>query len=94
MPREYYFVSWVCVAYFSIVFNYEEITSHDDPLDFFVERFKNNKNGYHTVPYYFENKVKQIKEIIQEHKEKGRKIGVINHIIKFCDHINIFQSFL
>jgi benzoyl-CoA reductase/2-hydroxyglutaryl-CoA dehydratase subunit BcrC/BadD/HgdB len=89
-----YFDTWIGDAYFSQVFNEEEIASHDDPLDFFVERFKNNKNGDHTVPYYFENKIKQIKEIIKEHKEKGRKIGVINHVIKFCDHINIFQSFL
>lgn len=90
-----YFDTWIGNAYFSQVFNEEEITSHDDPLDFFVDRFKNNKNGDHTVPNFFENKVIQIKEIIKEHKEKkGKKIGVINHIIKFCDHINIFQSFL
>ena len=89
-----YFDTWIGDAYFSQLFSEEEIISYDDPLDFFVDRFKNNKNGDHTVPYYFENKIKQIKEIIQEHKEKGRKIGVINHIIKFCDHINIFQSFL
>ena len=90
-----YFDTWIGDAYFSQVFEEEEITSNDDPLDFFVYRFKNNKNGDHTVPHYFENKVSQIKEIIKEHqKKKGRKLGVINHIIKFCDHINIFQSFL
>ncbi len=90
-----YFDTWVGDAYFSQVFEEEEITSNDDPLDFFVQRFENNKNGDHTVPYYFENKVTQIKEIIKEHQEKkGKKLRVINHIIKFCDHINIFQSFL
>jgi len=90
-----YFDTWIGNAYFSQLFKEEEITSHDDPLDFFVERFKNNKNGDHTVPNFFENKVIEIKKIIQEHEAKsGKKIGVINHIIKFCDHINIFQSFL
>jgi len=90
-----YFDTWIGEAYFSQVFKDEVITSNDDPLDFFVQRFKDNKNGDHTVPNYFENKVAQIKEIIKEHEEKkGKKLGVINHIIKFCDHINIFQSFL
>jgi len=90
-----YFDTWVGEAYFSQVYEEEDITSNDDPLDFFVQRFKNNKNGDHMVPNYFENKVAQIKEIIKKHQEEnGKKLGVINHIIKFCDHINIFQSFL
>ncbi|MCK4781277.1 MAG: 2-hydroxyacyl-CoA dehydratase, partial [Candidatus Lokiarchaeota archaeon] len=31
----------------------------------------------------------------QDHlKKTGRKLGIINHIIKFCDHISIMSSHL
>ena len=66
-----------------------------DPLDLFVLKFKNNIYGDHTVPNFLEQKVALIENYYQKYtKTKGRKLGVINHIIKFCDHISLLSSFL
>ena len=89
------FDSWVGLNYFSQIINEEKIDSTEDPMDLFIERFKNNENGDHTVPNYLENKTTQIEDFIKDYYQKtGKNISVVNHIIKFCDHINIFQSLL
>ena len=90
-----FFDTWVGWNYFSQLIDNQRIDSIEDPIDLFVERFKNNKNGDHMVPNFFENKISQIENFIKEYYQKtGKEVGVINHIIKFCDHINIFQSLL
>ena len=56
---------------------------------------KNNIYGDHSVPNFLENKVSQIEEVYKKYKnETAKKIGVINHIIKFCDHMSIMSSHL
>ncbi|MFX1464181.1 MAG: 2-hydroxyacyl-CoA dehydratase, partial [Promethearchaeota archaeon] len=58
-------------------------------------RFKNNIFGDHSVPNFLENKISQIENIYQDHfKKTGRKLGIINHIIKFCDHISLMAPHL
>jgi len=89
------FDTWVGWNYFSQIIDNEKINSTEDPMDLFLERFKNNKFGDHTVPNYLENKITQIEDFIKDYNQKtGKKVGVVNHIIKFCDHINIYQSLL
>ena len=89
------FDTWIGHSYYSQVFLDEQIENIQDPLELFVVRFKNNEFGDHSVSNFLENKVVQLKNLIEEHEQKtGKKAGVINHIIKFCDHINIFQTFL
>ena len=55
----------------------------------FVKRFKENTLGDHTVPNFFDNKLSLITDYIEN---SNKTIAVINHIIKFCDHINIYQT--
>ena len=89
------FDTWIGHSYYSQVFLDEELERIQDPLELLVARFKNNELGDHSVSNFLENKVLQLKNLIDEHEQKtGKKAGVINHIIKFCDHINIFQTFL
>jgi len=89
------FDTWIGHSYYSQVFLDEELERIQDPLELLVARFKNNELGDHSVSNFLENKVLQLKNLIDEHEQKtGKKVGVINHIIKFCDHINIFQTFL
>ncbi|MHA1471891.1 MAG: 2-hydroxyacyl-CoA dehydratase [Promethearchaeota archaeon] len=64
-------------------------------MDLLVLRFKNNVYGDHSVPNFLEQKVSFIQKYAEHYaKSKGRKLGVINHIIKFCDHISLMSSFL
>ena len=37
----------------------------------------------------------QLEKIVDDYKQKtGKQLAVINHIIKFCDHISIMSAFL
>ncbi|MFX1386699.1 MAG: 2-hydroxyacyl-CoA dehydratase subunit D [Promethearchaeota archaeon] len=90
-----YFDTWIGNNYYSQIFEDTILDSMENPYDLLVHRFKNNIYGDHSVPNFLENKVSQIEKIYQGHKEKtGRKLGVINHIIKFCDHISIMSAHL
>lgn len=90
-----YFDTWIGDNYYSQIFDNVILNSKDNPLDLFVYRFQDNKSGDHIVPNYLENKVTKIETIFKKYKQKiGRKLGVINHIIKFCDHISINAAFL
>jgi len=90
-----YFDTWIGDNYYSQIFNDVILNLKENPLDLFVYRFQNNKSGDHIVPNYLENKVTKIETIFKKYKQKmGRKLGVINHIIKFCDHISINSAFL
>jgi benzoyl-CoA reductase/2-hydroxyglutaryl-CoA dehydratase subunit BcrC/BadD/HgdB len=51
--------------------------------------------GDHSVSNYLQNKISLIEEFYRNYQEKtGQKLGVINHIIKFCDHMSLMSSFL
>ncbi|MFX1317074.1 MAG: 2-hydroxyacyl-CoA dehydratase subunit D [Promethearchaeota archaeon] len=88
-----FFDTWVGNSYFSQTFEEKMINSETDPLDLLVHRFKNNIYGDHSVPNYLENKISQIEKIYLDYKNNtGKELGVINHIIKFCDHISIMSA--
>ena len=90
-----YFDTWIGDNYYSQIFDNVLLNSKNDPLDLFVYRFQDNKSGDHIVPNYLENKVTKIETIFKKYNQKlGRRLGVINHIIKFCDHISINAAFL
>ncbi len=90
-----FFDTWIGSNYFSQIIDDNVLNTGKDPLELLTERFKNNIYGDHTVPYYLENKVDQLEKIVNNYKQKtGKKLAVINHIIKFCDHISIMSAFL
>jgi benzoyl-CoA reductase/2-hydroxyglutaryl-CoA dehydratase subunit BcrC/BadD/HgdB len=90
-----YFDTWIGDNYYSQVFEDKILDSIQDPYDLLVYRFKNNISGDHSVPNFLENKISQISKIYQDHfKKTGGKLGVINHIIKFCDHISLMSTHL
>ena len=89
-----FFDSWIGNNYFSQVLDDNLIENEKDPLNVFIQRYNDNIYGDHTVPHFLENKITQILDIYQKFKKKtGKSLGVINHIIKFCDHISIMSSF-
>jgi benzoyl-CoA reductase/2-hydroxyglutaryl-CoA dehydratase subunit BcrC/BadD/HgdB len=90
-----FFDTWIGFNYYSQIIDKEIINSSNDPIDLLVHRFKNNLSGDHAVPNFLETKISQIEEFFKLHKNTtGKKIGVINHIIKFCDHMSIMSSHL
>ena len=90
-----YFDTWIGNQYYSQLIDDDLINSNKDPLDLLVLRFKNNIYGDHIVPNFLQQKVSLIENISQNYTKKtGKKLGVFNHIIKFCDHISLISSFL
>ncbi|MFW9878043.1 MAG: 2-hydroxyacyl-CoA dehydratase subunit D [Candidatus Thorarchaeota archaeon] len=90
-----YFDTWIGDNYYSQILGEDVLDSIEDPYELLVQRFKNNIFGDHSVPNYLENKISKIEKIYQEHKKKtSRKLGIINHIIKFCDHISLMSAHL
>ena len=90
-----FFDTWIGNHYYSQIIDDNSLTSEKEPLDLLVLKFKNNVYGDHSVPNFLELKVSQIENYYQDYtKTKGKKLGVINHIIKFCDHISLMSSFL
>jgi len=90
-----YFDTWVGNNYYSQVIDDDFINSNKNPLDLLVLRFKNNTYGDHIVPNFLQQKVSLIENYsINYTKKTGKKLGVFNHIIKFCDHISLISSFL
>ena len=90
-----YFDTWIGNHYYSQVINDDSINSNKDPLDLLVLRFKNNTYGDHSVPNFLQQKVSLIENYSKNYTKKtGKKLGVFNHIIKFCDHISLMASFL
>jgi benzoyl-CoA reductase/2-hydroxyglutaryl-CoA dehydratase subunit BcrC/BadD/HgdB len=90
-----FFDTWIGNHYSSQIIVDSRIETEKDPLDLLVLKFKNNIYGDHTVPNFLEQKVALIENYYHKYtKTKGRKLGVINHIIKFCDHISLMSSFL
>ncbi|MHA1320318.1 MAG: 2-hydroxyacyl-CoA dehydratase subunit D [Promethearchaeota archaeon] len=90
-----FFDTWIGNHYYSQIIEDNLIDIKKDPLDLLVLKFKNNIYSDHSVPVFLEKKVSFILEYSENYaKNKGRKLGVINHIIKFCDHISLLSSFL
>ncbi|UCD02001.1 MAG: 2-hydroxyacyl-CoA dehydratase [Promethearchaeota archaeon] len=90
-----FFDSWIGNNYYSQIIANDILDSIKNPYDILVHRFKNNNFGDHSVPNFLENKILQLEKIYQDHlKKTGRKLGIINHIIKFCDHISLLSSHL
>ncbi|MFX1590771.1 MAG: 2-hydroxyacyl-CoA dehydratase family protein, partial [Promethearchaeota archaeon] len=89
-----FFDTWVGDNYFSQIISDELIEAEKNPLNLFVHRYNENIYGDHSVPNFLENKIAQILDMYKQYKQKtGKKLAVINHIIKFCDHISIMSSF-
>ncbi|MBY9020039.1 MAG: 2-hydroxyacyl-CoA dehydratase [Candidatus Lokiarchaeota archaeon] len=90
-----FFDTWIGNQYYSQIFESNLNDKEKDPLDLLVLKFKNNIFGDHSVPDFLKQKVSFIKSYFENYtKNKGRKLGVVNHIIKFCDHISLMSSFL
>lgn len=85
--------TWVGDVYFSQTLedNWLDQQKENDPFDILTEMFKRNTYTDHVVPNFIEYKIKKIVSIINNLKEKLgiSNIGVINHIIKFCDHMSL-----
>lgn len=90
-----FFDTWIGNHYNSQIIEESQINNSKNPLDLLVYRFKNNLYGDHSVSNYLKNKISLIEEFYRNYQEKtGQKLGVINHIIKFCDHMSLMSSFL
>jgi benzoyl-CoA reductase/2-hydroxyglutaryl-CoA dehydratase subunit BcrC/BadD/HgdB len=90
-----FFDTWIGSHYYSQIIDDNSLRKEKDPLDLLVLKFKNNVYGDHSVPNFLEYKIALIENYYQKYtKRKGRNLGVINHIIKFCDHISLMSSFL
>jgi len=87
--------TWIGNHYSSQIIDDKLIDAKNDPLNLIIKRFHDNIYGDHFVPNYLEFKISQIEKIYHDYKQKtGKKLGVINHIIKFCDHISIMSAHL
>ena len=90
-----HFDTWIGDNYFSQIFQDEILKSEKNPLKLLVHRFMNNVEGDHIIPNFLENKVAKLEKLVQTYKKQiGKQIGILNHIIKFCDHFSINSHFL
>jgi len=88
-----FFDSWIGFNYYSQIIDDDIINTSNDPIDLLTQRFKNNIYGDHSVPNFLENRTNLIKNYYKEFQAKyGKKLGVINHIIKFCDHMLMMST--
>ena len=89
------FDTWIGYNYYSQILNEDILQSAKDPIDILTHRFENNIYGDHTVPNFLEEKISFITEFINDYRAKtGKKLGVVNHIIKFCDHMSMMSFHL
>ncbi|MFW9895252.1 MAG: 2-hydroxyacyl-CoA dehydratase subunit D [Candidatus Thorarchaeota archaeon] len=90
-----FFDTWVGFNYYNQILDEDNLKNLADPIDLLTNRFKNNIYGDHSVPNFLDNKISHIEQFSKDYMMKtGKKIGVINHIIKFCDHMSIMSSHL
>ncbi len=90
-----FFDTWIGSHYYSQVFEEKFLNSIQNPYEILIERFKRNILSDHSVPNFLENKISQIIELNNNFKKKtnGKSLGVINHIIKFCDHFSMLSTY-
>jgi benzoyl-CoA reductase/2-hydroxyglutaryl-CoA dehydratase subunit BcrC/BadD/HgdB len=88
-----FFDTWVGDIYFSQYFDKEWLIGQNkrNQIDILVESFKKNNLTDHCIPNFVEYKVKKIIKIIESLRSNFglNNIGIINHIIKFCDHMSL-----
>ena len=90
-----FFDTWVGFNYYYQIIDEKVLNASKDSIDLLTHRFEKNIYGDHSVPNFLERKVSHIENFsINYEKKTGKKIGVINHIIKFCDHMSIMSSHL
>lgn len=90
----YFFDTWIGNHYYSQIFDEETLNSTKNPYSLLIERFKRNNLSDHSVPNFLEDKIQHIEEINAKYKEKNdHNLGVINHIIKFCDHFSMLSAY-
>ena len=90
----YFFDTWIGNHYYSQIFDEKTLYSMQNPYSLLVERFKRNKLSDHSVPNFLDYKIQHIEEINAKYKEKHNySLGVINHIIKFCDHFSMLSAY-
>jgi benzoyl-CoA reductase/2-hydroxyglutaryl-CoA dehydratase subunit BcrC/BadD/HgdB len=88
-----FFDSWIGNHYYSQLYEDEELDSNYNPYDLLVERFRRNTLSDHSVPNFLDNKISQLFSLNNDIKIKSQKnLGVINHIIKFCDHFSMLSA--
>ena len=89
-----FFDTWIGYNYYFQQFDESNFENIKDPINLLTTRYKNNDYSDHSVPDFLDNRIAHIEQIYNEYKEKtGRRLGIINHIIKFCDHISLMSSF-
>jgi benzoyl-CoA reductase/2-hydroxyglutaryl-CoA dehydratase subunit BcrC/BadD/HgdB len=89
-----FFDTWLGYNYFSQMLDDEIIDNSDDPLDLLASRFSNNDYSDHSVPNFLESRITHIEQLYNDYKDvNGKRLGIINHIIKFCDHNSMMASF-
>ena len=89
-----FFDTWIGYNYYFQQFDDSDFENIKDPINLLTTRYKNNDYSDHSVPNFLDNRIAHIEQIYNEYKEKtGRRLGIINHIIKFCDHISLMSSF-
>jgi benzoyl-CoA reductase/2-hydroxyglutaryl-CoA dehydratase subunit BcrC/BadD/HgdB len=89
-----FFDSWIGFNYYSQQFDEGVFENTKKPIELLALRYMNNIYGDHSVPNFLENKITHIENIYRKYnKETGKRLGVINHIIKFCDHMSLMSSF-
>ncbi|MHA1374480.1 MAG: 2-hydroxyacyl-CoA dehydratase subunit D [Promethearchaeota archaeon] len=89
-----FFDTWIGNHYYSQIFSEDELNSSLNPYDLLLLRYKKNTLSDHSVPNFLDNKIAQLVKINNSYKKKHDKnIGVINHIIKFCDHFSMLSSY-
>ncbi|TFF90756.1 MAG: 2-hydroxyacyl-CoA dehydratase [Promethearchaeota archaeon] len=85
-----FYDSWIGFNYFSQTYEKETLDSYNNPMDLFTLRFKKNKYADHCIPEHMDNRLTHIENLYNNFKEKtGSEVGVINHVIKFCDHMGL-----
>jgi benzoyl-CoA reductase/2-hydroxyglutaryl-CoA dehydratase subunit BcrC/BadD/HgdB len=85
-----FFDSWIGFNYFSQIYEEESLNSCDNPMELFALRFKNNAYADHCVPDHMENRINHIENLYEYYKKEiGSEVGVVNHVIKFCDHMGL-----
>ncbi len=88
-----FFDTWIGYNYYSQIFTEKTLSSINNPIKLLKNRFENNIYGDHTIPNFLENKIKFIRNFSNNFQENyHKKISIINHIIKFCDHFSLFQA--
>ena len=89
-----FFDTWIGYNYYSQLLEDSAIEKSPNPIDLLASRYVNNIYSDHSVPNFLENRITHVEEIYSKYNsETGKRLGIINHIIKFCDHMSLMSSF-